>query len=226
MSAAASEAMSASPIRSMCGHALIERQDELAEVPYLIPEERVVLIHSVIHPICPLSRGLPPPRSALRRASAVRGLAGSDLGSGTVKPALHRIALRRSSARAVRGHPLGAAGVARRDAAVPVAAVPAETGGSDRTITFGLPTGWYGRWHGHGAEVRAEASERTELDHRDGDGRLPRRRGRGAVLHRCRRDPHRADPLLRRRDVRHRDGLSPAADPPQLQDATSGSNTC
>ena len=38
-------------------HALIERQDELAKVPYLIPEERVVLIHSVIHPICPQAPG-------------------------------------------------------------------------------------------------------------------------------------------------------------------------
>jgi hypothetical protein len=38
-------------------YALIERQDELAKVPYLIPEERVVLSHSVIHPICPQAPG-------------------------------------------------------------------------------------------------------------------------------------------------------------------------
>ena len=72
------------------------------------------------------------------------------------------------------------------------------------------------------AAVRTEVSEGPQLDYRHGDDRLPRRRRCGLLLHRPRRDPHRPHPLRRRRHARHRHGLPPPADAPQLQDLQVG----
>ena len=68
--------------------------------------------------------------------------------------------------------------------------------------------------------VRTNASEAIQRPDDGCDERLPHRRSRGRVLYRPRSDRRRCRPLLCRRHARHRDGPSPVADTPWIQDVS------
>ena len=184
-----------------------DRAQEAREGAVLIPEERVVL-STCDHPICPSSAAptFRAPRYAGKRGSRARG---SDLGSGTVKPASIVISLRRPShhgscpaARVGWRHSPGAA--------VPSAAVGRD-GGSDELLRIALPPRVC-RWHATGARIWLSIRS-DELDHRTA---IAASRERGAACStRAVAIPPR-DPTCSR-GFRESGWPIPSADPPPLK---------